>query len=290
MMNETATIRPSPIAGTWYSANPKQLRETVDGYIERAVLPNLPGEVIALVAPHAGYQYSGAVAGHAFKSVKGKSFDVVAVVSPMHQYHPQPILTSAHRAYRTPLGELHLAMGKLEEINDGLKKNMGLVLTAVANDQEHSLEIELPFLQCSLDGDFDLIPIMLRDQTREIAAELGQILAHAIKDNSCLMVASSDLSHFYSETKAKQLDDRVLQALVDFSPDRLFDLREKGQGHACGLAPIATVLWAAKELGATDVTLLSYDTSASVTGDHSSVVGYGAAAITRPTQPSIKNH
>ena len=283
MMNEKLNVRPSPIAGTWYSADPAELKKTVDGFLQNANPPDIPGEVIGLVAPHAGYRYSGAVAGHAFKTVQGRSFDNLAVISPMHQYHPQPLLTSAHQAYRTPLGEIPLAKNVLTEINNVLSEKIGLSLTPVANDQEHSLEIELPFLQRAVEGSFQLIPIMLRSQSREIARELGRILAEILKNKSCLLVASSDLSHFHPESTANQLDQRVLSELADFSPDGLFDLKAAGQGQACGLAPIAAVLWAARDLGAKDVTLLKYDTSASATGDRSSVVGYGAAAITRPS-------
>ena len=274
-------MRPSPIAGTWYSANPEKLGRTVDLYIERAVLPDLPGEVVGLVAPHAGYQYSGSVAGYAYKSVLGKSFEYVVVVSPMHQYYPQPVLTSAHRAYGTPLGEIPLAHEKLSEINTDLEEKAGVSLTPVANDREHSLEIELPFLQRAVKGDFTLIPIMLRDQSRALTKTIGEIIAEKLMGESCLLVASSDLSHFYPERTANQLDNRVLSTLEDFSPDGLFDLKDNKKGHACGLAPISAVLWAARALGANEVTLLKYDTSASTTGDTSSVVGYGAAAITR---------
>lgn len=282
-MNETTKVRPSPIAGTWYSANPTQLEQMVGAYIENAVLPELPGEIIGLIAPHAGYRYSGSVAGHAFKAVKGRHFDCVTVISPMHQYNPHPVLTSAHDAYRTPLGEIPIAKNLLEKINTTFQKESGMELSPVVNDQEHSLEIELPFLQCALQGSFELIPIMLRDQSRQIARDLGFALAKTLKGVSCLLVASSDLSHFYPESTATQLDDRVMQTLADFSPDGLFDLKDEGQGHACGLAAIAAVLWAAQELGANKVTLLNYDTSASATGDRSSVVGYSAAALTRPS-------
>ncbi len=279
-MIEINPVRPSPIAGTWYSSDPKQLRETIDNHIENASNPDLSGEVVALVAPHAGYRYSGHVAGHSFKTIQGRTFETVLVISPMHQYHPQPVLTSAHRAYQTPLGEVPLAKEKLQTITKALQEQTGLTLTAVANDQEHSLEIELPFLQQAIVGDFDLIPIMLRDQTREIAKPLGDILGETLKDHNCLLVASSDLSHFYAEDKANQLDERVLSALTDFSPDKLFDLKARGEGQACGLAPMAAVLWATQKMGADHVTLLKYDTSASATGDRSSVVGYAAAAIT----------
>ena len=258
------------------------LQRQVDKFIDEAEIPDLPGEVLGLVAPHAGYRYSGPVAGHAFKAVKGKSYDFVLVISPLHQYHSQPILTSGHAAYQTPLGKISLAEDMLNRINTTLKDKIGLSLTPVRYDQEHSLEIELPFLQCAIHGDFRLIPIMLRDQTRQVSKALGEVLAEILKGKSFLMVASSDLSHFHREVVANQLDEKVLQALADFSPDGLFGLKDRGKGQACGLAPIATVLWAAKALGGNKVTRLSYSTSGATTGDHSSVVGYGAAAITRP--------
>jgi AmmeMemoRadiSam system protein B len=280
-MTEINSVRPSPIAGTWYSANPAQLRGTIERYMENASNPDLPGEVVGLVAPHAGYRYSGPVAAHAFRTVAGRVFKTVLVISPMHQYHPRPILTSAHRAYRTPLGDIPLAEQELQRISAKLEERTGLALTPVANDQEHSLEIELPFLQVALKHGFNLIPIMLRDQTSQIAMVLGEILGEQLKEKNCLMVASSDLSHFYTENQAHQLDEQVLDALTHFSPDELFDLKRRGEGQACGLSPMAAVLWAAQKLGADRVTLLHYDTSASSTGDRSSVVGYGAAAITR---------
>lgn len=281
-MTQTITVRPSPIAGTWYNGDPDQLQQTVDEYINNAELPTLTDKVLGLVSPHAGYRYSGSVAGHAFKSVKGKSFDFVVIISPMHQYYPKPILTSAHPAYHTPLGDVPLAVQELDEINAELKKKVGLEMSRVTHDQEHSLEIELPFLQSALNGTFSLIPIMLRNQSRHLSKALGLILAEKLRDTSCLFVASSDLSHFYAEPEAKDLDHIVLEQVMKLSPDGLFDLKDEGKGHACGLAAIASVLWATKELGANKATLLKYDTSASATGDKSSVVGYGAAAITRP--------
>jgi len=281
-MKEKRTVRPSPIAGTWYSANPNQLRRTVADYIENAEIPPLPGEVVALLAPHAGYIYSGAVAGHAFKTVTGATFDYVCVLSPLHQYYPQPLLTSAHSAYRTPLGEIPLADEIIRQISDRLEEKVGRGLTPISHDREHSLEIELPFLQVALASPFSLVPLMLRDQSRQTAQALGETLAEVLDPDASLLVASSDLSHFQTQSQANQLDMSVLNTLAEFSPQGLFDLRDRGGGQACGLAPMAAVLWACAGLGAQDVTLLKYDTSAATTGDTSSVVGYGAAVITRP--------
>jgi MEMO1 family protein len=283
MMKAIDPVRPSPIAGTWYSANPGQLQQTLQAYLDEAHNPDLPGEVVALVAPHAGYIYSGSVAGHAFKTVSGRTYESVCVVSPMHQYDSQPLLTSAHHSYHTPLGEIPLAGDQIKYISSQLEEKLGYGLAPIAYDQEHSLEIELPFLQVALAADFTLIPIMLRDQSRPVAKALGEVLADALKANSCLLVASSDLSHFYTKTQANRLDRKVLDALEDFSPDGLFDLKDQGLGQACGLAPIAAILWACAGLGATAVTTLKYDTSASTTGDTTSVVGYAAAAVTRPS-------
>ena len=282
MMKEIKSVRPSPIAGSWYSANPNELAQTIDAYLAEAELPLLAGEVMGLVAPHAGHIYSGPVAAYAFKTVLGRHFDRVAVLSPLHQYDPRPVLTSAHNAYQTPLGLLPIDTAAVAAVDTALQARLGLSLTPIANDREHSLEIELPFLQRTLTGEFDLVPIMMRDQSRRVAEALGLALAEALNPETTLLVASSDLSHFYPESQANQLDGRLLKTLATFSPDALFDLQDQGLGQACGLSPIATVLWAAQAWGADRVTLLNYDTSAAVTGDRSSVVGYGAAAITRP--------
>lgn len=281
-MNDIKSVRPSPIAGTWYSANPRELRRTIEMFIENAQNPIFPGEVVALVAPHAGYAYSGGVAGHAFKTILGNSYDCVCVLSPMHRYYPQPLITSGHSAYQTPLGEIPLANEIINQVSSLLKKEIGVELSPVTYDQEHSLEIELPFLQVALESNFRLLPIMMRSQSPRVAKGLGEVLGQVLGKDRCLLVASSDLSHFYSETHANLLDNNFLTALTEFSPDGLFDLEERGVGQACGLAPIAATLWASAALGAKDVTLLKYDTSASTTRDKSSVVGYGAAVITRP--------
>lgn len=283
MMKETKSVRPSPIAGSWYSANPGELAGTIDAYLEAADPQALPGEVVGLVAPHAGHIYSGPVAAYAFKTVLGHHFDRVAVLSPLHQYDPRPILTSAHSAYQTPLGILPVDRAAVSAVDAAFQRRTGLNLTPIANDQEHSLEIELPFLQRTLEGEFQLVPIMMRDQTRQVSRELGLALAEALDPETTLLVASSDLSHFYPESQANQLDGLVMKTLATFSPDALFDLQDRGLGQACGLSPIAAVLWAARQWGADQVTLLDYNTSAAVTGDRSSVVGYGAAAITRPS-------
>ena len=273
--------RPSPIAGRWYPGDSGQLASSVDGYVGAAELPEIPGEVIAVVAPHAGHVYSGPVAGYAFGAVKGMQPELVAVVSPMHQPYSQPLLTSAHQAYQTPLGTIMIDQGAVAELNQQLESELGFGLTPVRNDGEHSLEIELPFLQRVLEGEFSLLPVMVRDQSTQVGEALGGALAKILADKSVLIVASTDLSHFYNQDQALKLDQEMLRQMEAFDPSGILRTEEEGKGFACGRYAVAAVLWAAKELGANEVKILKHATSGDVTGDYSGVVGYAAAVITR---------
>lgn len=277
-MNRTAEIRPSPIAGTWYDGDSNRLRQQVDQFLALANLPPLEGEVIALIAPHAGHRYSGRTAGHAFAAVRGQERDLVAVISPMHAAYPASLITTAHRAYNTPLGKVWVDEDALAQVEDFLSQD-GLSLTPVANDKEHSLEIELPFLQRALSNDFKLLPIMVRSQSPLVAKRLGNALAQVLQNRNGLLVASTDLSHFYPEDLANEFDQEMLRRMRSFAPDELFNAERMGKGFACGVAAVAAVLWAARELGAETVEILHHSTSGDETGDYGSVVGYGAAAI-----------
>lgn len=281
-MKTVPDLRPSPIAGQWYSDDPRLLAEQIDRYLAQAHLPPLPGEVIGVIAPHAGHLYSGPVAGYAFKAAMGRPVRLVAIVSPMHRPYPQPLLTSSHSGYSTPLGSIPIARDVVDELNEQLHKQLGFGLSPVAFDSEHSLEIELPFLQRALDDNFDLVPLMTRDQDAATMQALGSALAQVLDGKEALLVASSDLSHFYPARTAERLDAEVLRQIEAFSPEGLYKADQAGKGYACGLGPIAAVLWAAKELGATQTRILQYATSGDITRDFSSVVGYGAAAVIKP--------
>ncbi len=278
-MKPISPIRPSPIAGTWYEGNPEKLAIEVDRYLGDALLPDLDEDVVALIAPHAGYAYSGAVAGYAFSAVQGQSFDLVAVLSPMHSYHHDSFLTSAHYAYSTPLGNITIACDEVNAIDEILRAELGFGITFIANDREHSLEIELPFLQRALKNDFDLLPIMIRSTNAHELQILGKALAKVLDGRKALLVASTDLSHFYSQEDAKTLDSEMLRQIESFSPEGVLRTEEMRRGFACGRGAVAATLYAAKELGAKNVKILNYATSGDISGDYSSVVGYGAAAI-----------
>jgi hypothetical protein len=280
-MNTNLDIRPSPIAGQWYEGDPKRLSKEVDRYIQDAKLPELIGEVVAIITPHAGHNYSGPVAGYAFAAIRGYKPDIVAVISPMHYPYNEPLLTTAHDAYETPLGSIPVDAEAVNVLDELLIKELGYGLARVRRDREHSLEIELPFLQRVIESEYKLLPVMVRDQGHIITRILGQCLAKTLKDRNSLLVASTDLSHFYPQRVANELDGEMLRSIESFDPDAVIQTEEEGKGFACGRGALAAVLWAAKELGADTVKILNHATSGDVTGDTSQVVGYGAAVVLR---------
>ena len=272
-------VRPSPIAGQWYEGDPTTLAHNVDEYLNDAQLPDLHGDVMGVIAPHAGHRYSGEVAGYAFSALRGLRPDLVAILGPMHRPFAEPLLTTTHAAYSTPLGNVPVDKTALNDLNVILKSEVGFGLTPVANDPEHSLEIELPFLQRVFQHEWKLLPIMVRTLDERVSEGLGKSLATVLRDKKFVLVASTDLSHFFKQEAALTYDRAMLKEIEAFNPAGAFDLDNARKGFACGLGAFTAVLWACKKLGADHVRVLRHATSANVTGDYSSVVGYGAAAI-----------
>ncbi|MBN2045525.1 MAG: AmmeMemoRadiSam system protein B [Anaerolineales bacterium] len=275
-------LRPSALAGQWYRANPQQLKQEVSGYMDHAgSLPFAQGEVVGLVAPHAGHVYSGPVAGHAFAAVRGHRYDTVAVLSPFHSGQIVPMLTTAHDGYSTPLGSIPVDVENLSRLGERLDKLGGGSIIRISRDSEHAIEIELPFLQTALEGGFKLLPLMLATFHAEDAGLLGAALADTLAGQNALLVASSDLSHFYPQEAANRLDQNILDAVARFDPAEVLDVYLNGKGQACGLTSILAVMAAARRLGASEARILHYDTSGTVSGDYRRVVGYSAAVFLR---------
>ncbi|HLA97001.1 MAG TPA: AmmeMemoRadiSam system protein B [Anaerolineales bacterium] len=272
-------IRPSPIAGQWYPADQRRLADSVDGYIRAAGSIAIEGEIVAIMAPHAGHLYSGPVAGYAFAALQGLKPELAAVVSPMHYPYHEPLLTSAHEAYSTPLGTIPVDRQAIDALEAQLQILLGHGLEPLKNDPEHSLEIELPFLQRALDTDFRLLPVMVRDASPRLTRLLGKALAAVLSGRQAILVASTDLSHFYPQNVARNLDGEILRRVEAFDPAGLLKAEEEGKGFACGRGALAAVMWAAQDLGANRARVLNYATSGDVTGDFSQVVGYGAAVF-----------
>lgn len=280
-MSAMDNVRSSPIAGTWYSKDAVRLSRQLDDFLSQVPRKDIRGRVIGLVVPHAGYQYSGLTAAHGFSTVSGSRRSVVVIFSPFHDYHPAALISSGHSCYQTPLGRVCVDLELLARFEANLKADTGLEIVRVVNDREHSLEIELPFLQRTLDGDFRLLPLMIRTHQLADLQQIGRVLAPLLDAENCLLVASTDLSHFYPEQTAERLDHEMLRRIALFSPEEVLQAEEQGLGFACGVGAVAAMLVTARHLGADAVELLHYSTSGAVTGDLSQVVGYGSAVVTR---------
>ena len=279
-MKMISPVRPSPIAGSWYPEDKAALRKTIQGYMDQAAPSTVEGSLYGLIAPHAGYFYSGATAGYAYRCVQGLSFDVCVVLSPLHEFQPFDLLTSSHTAYATPLGEIPIAADLVEEIDRDLQTSAGLLLQRIGNDGEHSLEIQLPFLQVALKDAFQLVPIMVRTHTASSLQAAARSIYKALVGKRALIVASTDLSHFYAQATAIKLDRVMTGRFTAFDPIGVLDAEAHQEGFACGAGAIALALWTTQLMGATRITLLHHSTSADASGDTSRVVGYAAAAIT----------
>jgi hypothetical protein len=272
-------IRPS-IGGAWYQQNPRLLVKSIERYISNAELNKPGGEVIGLIVPHAGHMYSGQVAAYAYKCISGMKFETVVIVSPSHFLSSGNIITSSHDAYETPLGTVEIDKDLMNGLNRALMEAYKEELVPVSNDPEHAIEVELPFLQCVL-GSPRMLPVMLFGINSRTARALGHSLARVIGGRKVLLIASSDLSHFYPDSLARKLDGEMLRRIGAFDPDGVSEAESEGAGFACGSGAIAAVLWACRDLGADRVEILNYANSGDVTGDYESVVGYAAAVIVR---------
>lgn len=278
-------IRPSPISGHWYPGHSAALAESVDKFLNTAQVSPHHQKIIGVIAPHAGHLYSGAVAGYAFQSVRGLEIDTIAIACPSHFHDDGALITSSHEAYETPLGIVAVDQNLVEELRNELAKSLNKdksdSLVPIRCDHEHAIEIELPFLQRVFGDGFSLVPIMMRDQSERISQALGGALAKILRGKKVLIVGSSDLSHFYPDNIAKQLDKEMLKQIDAFDPRGVLKAEETGRGFACGHGAIAATLWASHDLGATHAKVIKHATSGDVSGDRSSVVGYGAAVIWR---------
>ena len=270
-------VRKSIIAGSWYPGDLSLLRNDIAGYFRNVPDRELDGDIVGLIVPHAGYLYSGQVAAHAYKLIQGKKYDGVILVGPSHRVAFHGVSIYSQGAYETPLGRI-----PVDETVAFEMQRLSHMVTDLpsAHAQEHSLEIQLPFLQVAL-GTFSFVPLVMGDQNAETCQELARVITLVAKDRNMLMVASSDLSHFHDDQKAKKLDGIVLRHIQDSDAEGLLDSLTHDRTEACGGGPIAVTMLAARQLGACRTMLLKYANSADVTGDKGSVVGYASAVCYR---------
>ncbi len=265
-------IREPVVAGMFYPEDPGELRRTVAGYIEESgEAPD--GSVRGVVSPHAGYVYSGSVAGAAFAAAP-KGVERVVVIAPSHRYPVYGSSVLDAKGFRTPLGVAEIDRETVSALLES-----GFSFEPRAHSSEHSTEVQVPFVQVRW-PDAKLVVIIQGEVSREHSDALADTLAGLRDDGlKTLLVASSDMSHYHPEDHAKKLDREVADAFLSADPDRLVSVLREGSGEACGAGPILTLMSWAKRMGYTATRELAYDTSASASGDRSAVVGYFAGAL-----------
>jgi hypothetical protein len=264
------------LAGTWYPGNPEVLRRTIGDFLSKANPPDPEGTVVTLIVPHAGYAYSGQVAAHSYKLLKRASPRTVFLIGPSHRVGFGGFSVSRYSGYKTPLGIAPVDQDLSKKL---LAMNPQMKWVQQADAQEHSLEIQIPFLQSVL-NDFQVVPILMGEQDLQTCALLAQSLVQVLpKREGTVILASTDLSHFHTDEQARTLDGHFIKLVRDFAPEALAKAVASGSCEACGAGPAIAGMLAARELGANRSVILNYANSGDVTGDRHQVVGYLSAAL-----------
>jgi len=271
---DSKDYRESPHAGSWYPGKEKELKDVIRLFLQNARV-KVHGEIYGLISPHAGYMYSGQIAAYSYKSVENKEFDDVIVIGPSHHvgFYGASIDTTAGRT--TPLGKIDYDLELTKKI---MEENKNITCEPQTHSQEHSTEIQIPFLQMVIKK-FKLVEIIMGTQDYKTCQMLADAIINATKDRKVLIVASSDLSHYHPQKDAEALDYLVIDAVAKYNPELLFKRLGTDSCEACGGGPIITAMLITKKLGATKAKTLIYATSGDITGDYSQVVGYLSAAF-----------
>jgi len=271
-------MRPPAVAGMFYPAPPSALSRTIDEYLAevgRVQKAKTTPSPIALIVPHAGYMYSGRTAAYAYALLLHRVFTSIVIVAPSHREYFDGISVYDGSGYRTPLGEVLID----EPLRDLLLAGESIIeATPRGHREEHAIEVQLPFLQKVVPS-FHFLPIVMGNQTNEYCFHLGDRLATILRDKNVLLIASSDLSHYYPSHEADRLDRVFLRDVEACDPNQLMIDLENDTTEACGGGPAVAVIHAAKLLGATTASILHHCNSGDITGDYTQVVGYVSAAL-----------
>jgi len=268
------SIRKAQVAGQFYPSSAKELKRQIESFLEE---PGQRIEALGCVLPHAGYIYSGKVASCVLNHIKIR--DNVVLLGPNHTGYGSSFSIMASGSWQTPLGDVKINEKLAQDI---LQRSQYLKDDPLAHAYEHSLEVELPFLQY-LKGQFKFVPIAFLSDDIGALKTVGRQIAQSVKDcgldNSVLLAASSDFTHYEPQALAEKKDKKAIEAILELDEDKLMKNVRSLRITMCGYAPIIVMLSAAKELGAKNAVLLDYRTSAQATGDESSVVGYAGIAV-----------
>lgn len=271
-MNEDQVVREPAVAGMFYPEQAAVLRQDVESMLKMKPIP-ADERPVGLIVPHAGYMYSGPTAGAAYAAVRAQKYDTVVIVAPSHREAFRGVSVYNGAAYATPLGTIRVDA----ELRARLVELLPLVRRSLSGHRdEHALEVQLPFLQVAL-NEFRLLPLVMGEQTREVVVALGEALGTMAEGRNVLLIASTDLSHYYPADTAEKIDRVAISDIRDFAPERMMDDLEQQSAEACGGGPAVAVMLALRHLGAGRMEIAHHCTSGDVTGDRRSVVGYCSA-------------
>jgi len=265
-------MRNPVVAGQFYPASASELKRMLKGMVEEKAKKQ---EALGVISPHAGYIYSGAVAGATISQIKFK--DTFIIMGPNHTGRGRPFSIMTEGSWQTPLGEVEIDSALGKQI---LANSRYLEEDFLAHLGEHSIEVQLPFLQY-FNTEFKLVPIVLAYAGGAIYKEIGKALARAVKESGreVVIIASSDMTHYEPQASAQRKDNQAIEAVLALDEDELLRRVDKFDISMCGFAPAVSLIVAAKELGAKGAELVKYQTSGDTTGDYSSVVGYAGIII-----------
>jgi len=274
----SAALRRAAFAGSWYPRSAAAIVEEVDGYLAAASPGAVKGRLIGLVSPHAGLHYSGPVAAYGYSLLRGLSGVTVVLVGPSHRAAFEGVAVHASGAWETPLG--------VAPIDEALAQALLAADATLFDDpgrhrDEHSLEMQMPFLQRAVAG-LRIVPMLMGTQAREEVEALAAALARVLPGRAALLVASSDLSHYQPAPVASRLDAEVVGDVRRLDADALMQRLETRDNVACGGGPLVAVMKAARALGADRATVLRYADSGDAGGDKAQVVGYLSAVFLAP--------
>jgi AmmeMemoRadiSam system protein B len=270
-------IREPVVAGSFYPDNSRTLSQMVIEFLNRVENVNL-NNIIGLVSPHAGYIYSGQVAAYCFKQIEGKQYDSIIIIAPSHSEYFDFNSVFEGKAYETPLGVVEIDSNRIYRLTSETTYKDYIRLSNAGHRREHSLEVQLPFLQTIL-KDIKIVPIVMGSQNKKNIESLGNSIGKVFKGENILVVASTDLSHYHNYNTATTLDSKVIDFINTFDASALTEAIVSEKLEMCGGGPVATTMLASRLLGADKSKVLCYKNSGDVTGDKSAVVGYLSATF-----------
>lgn len=264
------------LAGSFYSSNAQHLRQEIDGYLQAVDLPEIYGNCLGIISPHAGYVYSGQCAAYGFKALQQKNFEIAIIVAPCHRYAGFEFSVGAFQGYRTPLGIADIATNQVEVL---LQKD-GFAFIPQAFSSENSLEVQIPFLQV-IRPEVKILPVLIGNQGKKNSQQLAQVLADliGIEKGRFALIASSDLSHYHSGAVARKMDLKLADLVQSGNTDEISRLIGERSIEACGFGAILTLLELARRLDYKNIENLNYTHSGEVSHDDSAVVGYLSTII-----------